>query len=294
MAQDYYKTLGVSKNASADEIKKAFRKLAQQYHPDKPTGDEKKFKEINEAYTVLSDQKKRAQYDQFGQTFSGGGGPQGGAGFGGFDFSGFDFSQFQQGGRGGGQFEFDMGDIFSMFTGQGRRRRGRDISIDVTISFKDSILGKQEKISFKRQSDKSIEEMTVTIPPGIDSGEMLRIRGKGEPIENGDPGDLYVRIHVTPHKTLRKEGYHVVAELPVKLTEALLGTKKEIDGVEEKVTIKIPEGIHHGEILRVRGKGVPVPGRGSGDLLVRISIVMPNKISKKAKEAIEILGQEGL
>lgn len=293
MAKDYYKLLGIERSASADEIKKAFRKLAQKYHPDKPDGDEAKFKEINEAYTVLSDQKKRAQYDQFGQSFSGGGGPQGGQGFGGFDFSGFDFSQFT-GGRGGQNVEFDMGDIFSMFTGRGRRRKGHDISVDITISFKDSILGVQQKISFKRQSDKKVEEIMVTVPPGIDSGEMLRMSGKGEAIEDGQPGDLYIRVHVTPHPNLKKEGFHLVTSVPIKLTEAIFGSKREIESIDEKITIKIPSGINHGEILRVKGKGVPVPGRGSGDLLVQILIPTPTKISKKAKQALEELQSEGL
>lgn len=293
MAKDYYKLLGIERSASADEIKKAFRKLAQKYHPDKPDGDEAKFKEINEAYTVLSDQKKRAQYDQFGQSFSGGGGPQGGQGFGGFDFSGFDFSQFT-GGRGGQNVEFDMGDIFSMFTGRGRRRKGHDISVDITISFRDSILGVQQKISFKRQSDKKVEEITITVPPGIDSGEMLRMSGKGEAIEDGQPGDLYIRVHVTPHPILKKEGFHLVTSISIKLTEAIFGSKREIESIDEKITIKIPSGINHGEILRVKGKGVPVPGRGSGDLLVQILIPTPTKISKKAKQALEELQSEGL
>ena len=293
MAKDYYKLLGIERSASADEIKKAFRKLAQKYHPDKPGGDEAKFKEINEAYTVLSDQKKRAQYDQFGQSFSGGGGPQGGQGFGGFDFNGFDFSQFT-GGRSGQNVEFDMGDIFNMFTGRGRRRKGHDISVDITISFKDSILGVQQKISFKRQSDKKVEEIMITVPPGIDSGEMLRMSGKGEAIEGGQPGDLYIRVHVTPHPNLKKEGVHLIATISIKLTEAIFGSKREIESIDEKITIKIPPGINHGEILRVKGKGVPVPGRGSGDLLVQILIPTPTKISKKAKQALEDLQNEGL
>lgn len=289
MANDYYKTLGVDKKASQEEIKKAFRKLAQQYHPDKPTGDEAKFKEINEAYGVLSDEKKRAQYDQFGSAgFSGG--QAGGAGFGGFDFSGF-AQNFSQDGV-----EFDLNDLFGSIFGGGyqRVRRGADIAMDITIDFKDSILGKEEKLKVNR-NDGSKEEIIFTIPPGIDDGETLRITEKGEKSKDpkGRPGNLYVRIHVKRHPVLHKEGYHLVMDMNLKLSEALLGTEKEIDTLEEKMTIKIPKGINHGEILRVKGKGVPVGGRTVGDLLIRVLIHIPDNLSKKAKEAIETLRTEG-
>lgn len=291
MAKDYYKTLGVDKKASADEIKKAFRKLAQQYHPDKPTGDEAKFKEINEAYSVLSDQKKRAQYDQFGSTdFSGSG--AGGQGFGGFDFSGF-AQNFSQGGQG---VEFDLNDIFGSIFGGGyqRVRRGADIAVDINIDFKDSILGKSHSIDLTR-NDGSKESIKFNIPPGIDDGETLRITEKGESSKdpNGRPGNLYVRIHVRPHPTLKKEGYHLITNLKLKISEALLGTAKEIDTLEEKTTIKIPKGIKHGEILRLKNKGVPVGGRTNGDLLIIVSIDIPENLSKKAKEAVEVLRGEG-
>ncbi len=296
MASDYYNTLGVSKNASADEIKKAFRKLAQQHHPDKPGGDEAKFQEINEAYTVLSDEKKRAQYDQFGSAggFSGGGGQ----GFGG-GFEGFDFNNFAQGfGGQGANVEFDLNDLFgSIFGGRGggrRTPRGRDIVIDVTISFKDSILGVKKSVTVDREKGKK-EEITFTIPPGIDDGESLRMNGHGEPIEGGTPGNLYIRVHVERHKVLRKEGMHLVMQLPVKLTDAILGAKVDIDTLDEdKFTLKIPKGITHGEVLRVRGKGVPVPGRTPGDLLIQVTIKMPSHLSSKAKKAIDTLQDEGL
>lgn len=289
MSKDYYKTLGVDKSASQDEIKKAFRKLAQQYHPDKPTGDEAKFKEINEAYGVLSDEKKRAQYDQFGSTgFNGAG--AGGAGFGGFDFSGFS-QGFSQGGV-----EFDLNDIFGSIFGGGyqRVRRGADIVMDITIDFKESILGAEKKISITR-NDRTKENITFTIPPGIDDGETLRITEKGEKSKdpNGRPGNLYIRVHVKSHPMLHKEGYHLVMDMNLKLSEALLGTEKEIDTLEEKMTIKIPKGINHGEILRVKGKGVPASARSVGDLLIRVLIKIPDNLSKKAKEAIETLRGEG-
>lgn len=300
MASDYYNILGVSKGASADEIKKAFRKLAQQYHPDKPTGDEAKFKQINEAYSVLSDEKKRAQYDQFGST----GNFSNGAGAGGFGggFEGFDFNNFAQGfsSANGANIEFDLNDLFgSVFGGRtgGYRRtpRGRDIVVDVTISFKDSILGVQRSITIERDKGKK-EELTFTIPPGVDNGESLRMTGKGEPVEGGTPGHLYIRIHVEPHKVLRKDGVDLIMQLPIKLTDAILGAKVDIDTLDEdRFTLKIPKGITHGEILRVRGKGVPLPGRNtSGDLLIQVTVPTPTQLSGKAKKAIETLREEGL
>jgi DnaJ-class molecular chaperone len=292
MSKDYYKILGIEKNASKEEIKKAFRKAAQKYHPDKPNGDEAKFKEINEAYGVLSDDKKKTQYDQFGSAFSGGGAGTGGfSGFDGFDFSGFQTAQ-------GTHVEFDLNDILnSIFKGGGfdgmRMRRGRDISVDLTIEFKESILGAQKTISITKNNG-SKKDIKFTIPPGIDNGEMLRIREEGESIEGGRSGDLYVRMHVKKHDYLKKEGVNLVMNMPIKLSEAVFGAKYEFDTLEEKVTLKIPKGITHGEILRIKGKGVPIQGRTNGDLLVRIQIQIPQNLSKKAKKAFEDLKEEGL
>jgi DnaJ-class molecular chaperone len=287
---DYYKLLGVEKGASKDEIKKAYRKMAHKYHPDKKDGDEAKFKEVNEAYSILSNDQKRAQYDQFGANFGGAGGG-GGQGFGGFDFS-----QFTQNGQ---NVDIDLNDILgSFFGGRGgggfrRQRKGADIAVDTEIEFKDSILGVSKKISVSRR-DGSKEELSINVPPGIDAREMLRYKGKGESIEDGIPGDLYIKIHVKKHPTLQKEGAHLVTEQKIKVTEALLGTKKEIESVDGKITIKIPEGVRHGELLRIQGKGVPVSTTRSGDLLVKINIETPKKLSKKAKKAIEELQSEGL
>ncbi len=298
MAKDFYNILGISKSASKDEIKKAYRKLAHEYHPDKPTGNEAKFKEINEAYTVLSDDQKRAQYDQFGQTFNGagGGGAGGFGGFGGFNgqgFEGFDFSQFTN--AQGGGFEFDLNDILGGMFGGGRRRQRKcaDISMDIEIDFKVSILGVTREINFARKSG-GTEHIKVNVPPGIDSGEMIRYTGRGEQISDGKPGDLYVRIHVKPHKRLRKEGYHIVTDEKITLSESVLGTKKDIETVDGTITVKIPEGSKHGEVLRVRGRGVPVSTRESGDLLIKINVDYPKKLSKKAKEALETLQSEGM
>jgi molecular chaperone DnaJ len=358
MSKDYYKTLGVEKNASADEIKKAFRKLAHEHHPDKTGGDDRKFKEASEAYSVLSDEKKRQQYDTFGSADAGSfGGGQGG-GFGGFDFSGF--SQ-------GGNMEFDLGDIFGEFFGGGggRRRqqtpRGNDISIDIELTFKESIFGAEKDINLNTMSkcehcngtggepnseivtcpkchgDGMIREtkssifgsfatqkicpdcngkgkipkekckvchgqtivrkshsLKVKIPSGIENGEMVRLSGAGETAPHGTTGDLYIRAHVRPHKEIRKEGSNLVMKLPVKLTEALLGGERLIETLDGSLTLKIPQGVRFGEILRLKEKGVPSDGRRRGDLLVHIEIELPKKISRTASKLIEDLKKEGL
>ena len=354
MAKNYYDILGVDKKATKDDVKKAFRKLAQKHHPDKG-GDEAKFKEITEAYAVLGDEKRRREYDSYGQTFQGGN-PFGGAG--GFDFS--DFQNFQ------GGVEFDLsdlfGDIFAGARGGGRRvRRGRDISIDVEISFKDSVLGTKRSVLItkigtcdtctgtgakpgtelltcsacsgsgrvhetrnsplgaftsvrtcsvcegsgkvpkercKECSGHGIlrkeEDVKLDIPKGIDDGEMIRMPGKGEAVKGGVPGDLYIKVHVKPHAIFRKEGANLVMNLPIKLTDALLGTTVSISTIEDKqLEVKVPPMNKTEEMLRIRGKGVTFEG-GAGDLLIRVSATLPKKLSTKAKKAIEELKSEGL
>lgn len=355
MAKDYYQILGVERSSSKEEIKRAFHKLAHKYHPDKKGGDEAKFKEVNEAYQILSDEKKRRQYDTYGSA--------GGAG--GFDPSGFDFSNFDFGGAAGGNgFQFDLGDIFGdLFGGGGRgqTRRGRDISVEITVSFAEAVFGTERKVLINklglcqtcegkgakpgtklktcstcngrgqiRETKQSFlgsfasvrtcpacrgvgevpetpcptcggqgainrtEEITITVPPGINNGEMIRLTNQGEAMPQGVAGDLYVRVQVEKHATLTRDGLSLRTSIEIKLTEALLGGEKEIETLEGPLTVKIPAGIGHGEILRVRGKGVP-DGRGKrGDLLIRIDIKMPTKLSKKAKEAIEKLKEEGI
>ncbi len=357
MGKDYYEILGVDRKAPKDEIKKAFRNLAHKYHPDKKTGDDAKFKEINEAYSVLSDDIKRSQYDQFGQA-----GPNmGSSGFSG-GFEGFDFSQFTQGGNGG--FEFDFGDIFGDVFGGGKRsqtKRGRDISIDIEISFEESVFGVERSVLLNKVSkcdtcggsggEKGSDQITCTkcngkgsvrevkrtffgqfestatcdncqgsgmvpktkchtchglgilkketeikvkIPAGIDNGEMIRLSGGGEAVRNGQAGDLYIKIYVKRHQTFRKEGRDLVMDLNVKLTNALLGGEVDIQTLDGLITLKIPEGLKHGEILRIKGKGVPSDKSQRGDILVKTSIIMPHKLNREAKKAIEVLKKEGI
>ncbi len=357
MAKDYYNVLGVDKKASQDDIKKAFRKLAHKYHPDKSGGDEAKFKEVSEAYAVLSDDKRRREYDAYGQSFPGG--PSAGSGQN--PFGGFDFSQFQsQGGV-----EFDFGDIFSdIFGGRGgaaRTPRGRDISIDLEIPFKDAAFGTTRTVLLAKVSTcttckgngakpgtelltcktcngsgkihetrhsilgqfssvrpchdcegtgkipkekcseckglgvvRKQEEIKVTIPIGIDNGEMIRLPGQGEAVKAGQAGDLYVKVHVKPHSTFRREGTNLIMDLPVKLTDALLGTTVSVEALDGKhLEVKVPSMRRAEEVLRVAGKGIPVPGN-RGDLYIRLEIALPQKLSSHAKKAIDELKSEGL
>ncbi|HUD04195.1 MAG TPA: DnaJ domain-containing protein, partial [Candidatus Paceibacterota bacterium] len=207
MSKDYYKTLGVEKNASQDDIKKAFRKLAHEHHPDKKTGNAEKFKEANEAYSTLSDEKKRAQYDQFGSGGNPFAGGQGAGGFNAQDFGGFDFSGFAQGnGFGGGGVEFDLNDILGNIFGGGRQRvkRGRDIQVDAHISFSESIFGTEITLPVRKN-------LKVKIPAGIENGQTLRLTGQGEPTDGGHTGDLYIRVYVKAHPFWQKDGENIVS-----------------------------------------------------------------------------------
>ena len=314
--KDYYKTLGVDKGASKDDIKKAFRKLAHEHHPDMSKNNPasaQKFKEASEAYSVLSDDQKRKQYDMFGAAgvgagnhggagYGGQGGQQGGfsgfqdgQGFGGFDFSGFQNAQgfnFTQGGV-----EFDLGDIFGEFFGGGRRRprKGANITVDVELSFKDAIFGVEKELSINK------DRISIKIPPGIENGQGLRVSGKGEEGQGGR-GDLIVRVWVNDHPIFRKEGFNLVMELPVKLTMALTGGVMTLDTLDGQIDLKIPAGTSHGEILRAKGKGVPYESSGGifgtggkrGDLLIITHVIMPKRLSKEAQRLIDGLKTEGI
>jgi DnaJ-class molecular chaperone len=300
--KDYYKTLGIERGATKEDIKKAFRKIAHEHHPDKTKNDPasaQKFKEASEAYSVLSDDQKRKQYDTFGSAgpgFNPGAGGFGGQGFGGAN--GFDFSGFAQNGGfnfSQGGVEFDLGDLFGeFFGGQRRPRRGRNIQVDVEISFKESIFGTEKDIAVGK------EHYAVKIPPGIESNQGLRISGKGEEGPGGR-GDLIVRVWVKEHPSFRKERFNIVTEADVKLTTALAGGTIELETLEGRIELKVPAGTNHGDVLRVKGKGVPYETQGMwggsgkrGDLLVVIHVAMPRKLSKAAQKAIEDLKKEGL
>ena len=270
--KDYYSILGVDKNASEEDIKKSFRKLAHKYHPDKKTGDEKKFKDISEAYSVLSDKDKRQQYDMTGQYSSS------------FDgFSGEDF----------GGANFNMDDIFNtFFSGGGMRRKAKDIIIDIKIDFKDSVTGVRKKVKFTRKSNSSKEDLPVDIPAGIIDGQMIRYSGLGEAEEGKTKGDLLIRIAVKNNPNFIRDGNDLIMRLNVKLSEALLGVEKKIKLWDDReIKIKLKPGIRPYDKIRVSGEGIK--GIYQGDLYLEIIYKIPEKLSKKELEAVEVLKESG-
>lgn len=283
--RDYYEVLGVSKNASDDEIKKAYRKLAIKYHPDKNPGDkeaEAKFKEINEAHDVLSDKQKRARYDQFGHAGvggAGGGNPFGGQG-GAFNFNGQTFN-FDFGG--GSPFDDILGNIFG-FGGARRPRRGADYQTSVTLTFEEAIFGTTKNIDIDGKDTK------IKIPAGIDDGMSIRLAGKGGPAPEGgtERGDLYVRIKVKPHKHLTREGAIILSEEHIDMVDAALGCEIEVETVDGSVTMKVPAGTQSGTPFKLSGHGVPLRADGDrGPHIVTIIVETPKNLSKKQKELLE-------
>jgi molecular chaperone DnaJ len=349
--RDLYETLGVAKGAGQDEIKKAYRKLARQYHPDNNPGDqaaEERFKEVQTAYDVLSDPEKRKQYDAFGN-----GRP--GAGPGGFTFTteGFDFGDLG-----------DLGDIFGgLFGGRGRAQqrqqrgqRGRDLEVDVSLSFEDALRGVETKIPVELETacrecggsgakpgtapklcpecngrgvtsesqglfalsqpcprcrgngtviedpcprcrgtgrERRTKRYTVKIPAGVKDGSRIRLRGKGEAGWGGaEAGDLFVVTRVAPSRLYTRRGDDLVVEVPVTYPEAALGTTVEVPTPDGPVSVKVKPGTQDGTMLRVKGKGAPkLKGSGRGDLLARVKLNVPKKLTKKEREAIEALRQ---
>jgi len=263
--KDYYAILGVDKEADGATIKKKYRRLARELHPDKTKGDknlEDKFKEVSEAYDILSDDKKRAEYDQAREMFNSGAFRQGAN-----QFSG-DFSDFLSGG----------GDIFSQIFG-GRRgpRKGADVQASITISFRDSILGKEVDIK---------PNLTVRIPAGISDGGKVRVKGRGEPGEVG-PGDLYVIVNVVPHPVFLRKGENIHLTVPVTFTEAALGADIPIPTLEgDEVKLRIAPGTSNGKTFRVKGRGVK-KGVNAGDLMVSIEVQVPQRVDGSAKKALE-------
>ena len=289
--RDYYEVLGVSKNASDDEIKKAYRKLAIKYHPDKNPGDkeaEAKFKEINEAHDVLSDKQKRARYDQFGHAGVGGAGfggtsgnpfGQGGA----FNFNGQTFN-FDFGG--GSAFDDILGSLFGFGAGGARRpRRGADYQTSVTLTFEEAVFGTTKTIT----SDNG-GEIKVKIPAGIDDGMSIRLRGKGGPAPEGgsEPGDLYVRVRVKPHKSLTREGAIILSEQKIDMVDAALGCEIEVLTVDGPVVMKVPAGTQSGTPFKLSGHGVPFRSDGDrGPHIVTVIVETPKNLSRKQKELLE-------
>lgn len=347
--KDFYEVLGLQKGASDEEIKKAFRKLAIKYHPDKNQGDkeaEEKFKEINEAYQVLSDPEKKARYDQYGDA------DFGANGYGGYNAEGFDFSDF------GG-----FGDIFDSFFGGGgggRRKkggpaRGSDLEYTITLTFEEAVAGVEKEISISRNekcetcggtgakegtepktcdkcggtgqvrvqrntplgsfmsmntcdkcggkgtiiSDPCQEckgsgkirrnrKITVNIPAGVDTGNVIPMRGQGEDGTAGGPaGDLYVNIRVLPHKVFKRKGYDIFMDSHISFSKASLGVELKVPTIDGDVKYSVPAGTQPGTVFRLKGKGVPkVNGHGRGDQYVNVVVDIPKTLSAKQKEAL--------
>ncbi|MDQ3889756.1 MAG: molecular chaperone DnaJ [Actinomycetota bacterium] len=355
--KDLYEILGVAKNASADEIKKAYRKLARRYHPDKNPGDkdaEERFKEIQAAYDVLGDPEKRKQYDQLGSRMFGGAG--------GFDPGAFRDFNFDVGGNVADL--GDLGDILGGLFGGGRPRRstresargqrGRDVEVEVNVSFDDSLRGVTTKIPVELETvcptcrgsgaepgttptvcpecrgrgvvaesqglfalsqpcprchgngtvvekpcrtcdgsgrRRATKRYTVRIPAGVKDGTRIRLKGKGEAgVAGGPPGDLHVVTRVAPSPLYGRRGSDLVIEVPVTYAEAALGADVEVPTPDGKISLKVPAGTQDGRVLRVRGHGAPkLNGAGRGDLLARVRVVVPTKLTKAEREAIENL-----
>ncbi len=304
--KDYYAILGVSRDADESEIKKVFRKLARKYHPDLNPGDrqaEAKFKEINEAYEVLSDPDKRKKYDQFGQYWQQvGPGSPGGASATGFDFDFGQYASFDDfinellgrfGGYGAdpsGQRAYTyrtpaggptgFGD-FSNFPGFDRQSAGMsaDAEAAITLSFSQAYHGVQTRLSL------GSETITVRIPPGAKPGSRIRVKGKGQlsPYTQ-ERGDLYLIVEIQPHAFFKFEGENLVCEVPIAPDEAVLGAQVEVPTPEGTVKLNVPAGIRSGQSLRLRGKGWPRPKDGQGDQIVKIQIVPPKDLSSVERE----------
>jgi len=323
-AKDYYKILGVAKSATPEEIKKQYRKLTMEYHPDRNKEDkqaEEKFKNINEAYAVLSDPKKRKQYDTFGST--------------GFHqrfsqediFQGFDigdilkdfgfttddvFGSIFGGGRGCGKRTgrrqrspfgagqgFDFQDIFSQ-TGHQRfgaqqPARGSDRTTDLEITLEEAATGTTKSITLSAGGKR--QTVNVKTPAGVTDGKKLRLAGKGEPGPSGTPpGDLYLVVRVQPHPVFRREEKHLYLEKEIRFTEALLGTTIEVPTLlEETRKVRVPAGTQSGAKIRLRGMGMPVMGGGTpGDAYVVLRISVPKKLNKRQRELAQELAKEGM
>ena len=355
--KDYYKILGVEKNAPVEEIKKSYRKLAHKYHPDKG-GDDAKFKEISEAYQVLSDGEKRAQYDKFGRVFD-----SGTPGAGGFHWGNTNVSEEDLG------FDFqDLGEIFEdFFTGGAKeesKKKGRDIEIELQVPLEVALKGKTEKLvisqhiscarcqgvgaepgskvsecfscrgsgqvqeikrtvfgSFTKVTScpecsgeglkpekpcnvctgegriKTEETVSIDIPSGVDTNQVLKFTGKGDAgRKKGQAGDLYIRVYVKPHTAFKRKGDDLYTRVGITFSEAALGGEVEVTTLEKtKILLKVPEATESGKILRIAGKGIPhFTGWGKGSLFVELEVETPKKMTKKQKELLEQLKEQGM
>ena len=302
MAEDYYDILGVSRQASADDISKAHRDLVLKHHPDKNPDDaaaKKRFLEVQSAFEVLSDKKKREQYDRFGPAFEnmqggpgggpgGGGWPGGGArpGAGGqFDFDINDIFGGGAGGAGGGAGGF--ADLFKQFgggaggRGQAAPARGEDIRHEITVPFRTAVSGGEASLNLRRASGKQ-ETVTVKIPAGMEEGKAIRLRGQGNPGGRGaESGDILLTVRVSPHPQFRRTGTRLEVLVPITLAEAAQGAKIDLPTPQGVITLTIPPSVSSGKKLRVKGHGVQPKGKPAGDLLAEVQIILPDSLTEE-------------
>jgi curved DNA-binding protein len=305
MAEDYYSTLGVPRGASAEDISKAYRQLARKYHPDLNPDDPKakeKFQQVQTAFDVLNDPKKREMYDRYGAAYehagrggpSGGGRPQGwpGGGAGGPMPEGFDFEDlFGGGGAGPG----GIADLFKQFSQRGRggnqRRatpaaRGADLEHELTVPLASAVLGGEAQIAVRR-ADSTVETLHVKIPAGIDDGKKIRLRGQGEPgSRGGAAGDIIIKVNVAPHPHFRRTGKRLDVTVPITLAEALDGAKVDVPTPHGTITVTVPPGSSSGVKLRAKGFGVKAGDGPPGDLFAELQIVLPKDLTAEEREKI--------
>ena len=308
MAEDYYKILGVSRDASQADIERAYRTLARKYHPDMNPDDKsakKKFQEVQTAFDVLGDSGKREMYDRYGSSFEsasragahpgGAWPPQGGQGFEEVDFSQFFGDRFG-GGAGGGGGANPFGDFFSQFTRggqQGKRRgakpapaRGPDLESSVEIPFGLAVSGGEIQLSLSR--DGKNETITVKIPAGIDEGKKVRLRGQGQPAApGGTAGDLLVVVHVAAHPWFTRKGDNLYVRLPITLREAAEGAKVDVPTPQGTVSLRVPPATSSGTRLRIKGHGVNAKGRTAGDLFAEVQVTLPHQLDAESLEMIK-------
>jgi DnaJ-class molecular chaperone len=326
MAEDFYKILGVKRDATPAEIQKAYRDLARKYHPDLNPDDKKakeKFQKVQSAFDVLNDEKKRKMYDQFGPGFENmqagagaGGGPRGGSytwtGQGPEGFEGIDLSQLFGGGIdpstfGGGGGRSGFGDIFEQLrrgagggagAGRSRGRRGRspaegsDFHSDITISFQTAVLGGATDLALDR--DGKHETISVKIPAGINDGGKIRLRGQGQPGANGGPaGDIILIVHVAPHPHFTRTGDRLDMKLPLMLSEAVLGAKVDVPTPYGTITLRVPPRTNSGAKLRIKGHGVKNKEGTRGDLYAEVQIILPETLDDDFMDAVRRLESRG-